>query len=175
LVVRLSYLFHSCLVESNVLHNEKRLSSCVSKYKRTFNSVVAPEIDVVSMWTMSQRFVSLSINLAVSDFFRMEEGGKYILVLLSFFILLGYWFTLPVYLFWFILSEVYHVQFTFLNRLSTRSLLMYILIPYELQLASRIVPKHSALFMMSVLFMIGFSADILILRFLEANNINVRL
>jgi hypothetical protein len=74
-----------------VLHNEKRLSSCVSKYKRTFNSVVAPEIDVVSMWTMSQRFVSLSINLAVSDFFRMEEGGKHILVLLSFFILLGYW------------------------------------------------------------------------------------
>ncbi len=37
---------------------------------------VAPQIDVVSMWTMSHRLATLSIRLVVSSLFRIGEGEE---------------------------------------------------------------------------------------------------
>lgn len=80
-----------------------------------------------------------------------------------------------MYLFWFILAEYYNVQFKFLNILSKHSLLLYILNDYATKLATNIVPNDSPLYMMPVLVLIGLGGDILIIKFLEMNNISVRL
>jgi hypothetical protein len=37
---------------------------------------VAPEIDAVSMWTMSHRLATLSVRLAVSSLFTIGEGKE---------------------------------------------------------------------------------------------------
>jgi hypothetical protein len=59
--------------------------------------------------------------------------------------------------------------------LSNHALIMYMLSAWASRLATRIVPKDSPVYMMPVLLLIGFGGDILILLFLEMNNINVRL
>ncbi len=133
---------------------------------------VAPKIDVISIWTMSQWFASLTIHLAVSSLFRNESS----LTILFLYLYQGIGYCLIVYFCFFVMSDLFNFQFSFLNTLSTHSLLVYILrSQYGFKLASCIIPNDSPLFMLPVLLLIGVGTNVLIVKFLQANNINVRL
>ena len=52
---------------------------------------------------------------------------------------------------------------------------MYLLRDYGFRLASCVVPDDSPLFMLPVLLLIGVSANVMIVLYLRANRINLRL